>query len=87
MIYLFADSPNGFINHDSFGNVQDIRPGGLNWNRASRGMMHEVTPVADAAPVRGLQIFLLSPIGYIPPAEAEANDYRQLASQATKVEV
>ena len=29
---------------------------------------------------------LLAPIGYIPPAEAEANYYRQLASQATTVE-
>ena len=28
---------------------------------------------------------LLEPIGYIPPAEAEANYYRQLASQATSV--
>ena len=28
---------------------------------------------------------LLEPIGYIPPAEAEANYYRQLASQATTV--
>ena len=26
---------------------------------------------------------VLEPIGYIPPAEAEANYYRQLASQAT----
>jgi putative transposase len=30
---------------------------------------------------------LLGPIGYIPPAEAEANYYRQLASQASTVEV
>jgi len=29
---------------------------------------------------------LLEPIGYIPPAQAEANYYRQLASQATSVE-
>ena len=28
---------------------------------------------------------LLEPIGYIPPAEAEANYYRQLASQAAMV--
>jgi transposase InsO family protein len=28
---------------------------------------------------------LLEPIGYIPPAEAEANYYRQLASQNTEV--
>lgn len=30
---------------------------------------------------------LLEPIGYSPPAEAEANHYRQLASQATEVAV
>eukprot|EP01137_Pigoraptor_chileana_P037584 Opistho-2@34889 len=30
---------------------------------------------------------LLEPIGYIPPAEAEANYYRQLASQTTTVGV
>jgi putative transposase len=30
---------------------------------------------------------LLGPIGYIPPAEAEANYYRQLASQSSMVEV
>jgi transposase InsO family protein len=28
---------------------------------------------------------LLEPIGYIPPAGAEANYYRQLANQAAKV--
>lgn len=28
---------------------------------------------------------LLGPIGYVPPAEAEANDYRQLASQTATV--
>ena len=28
---------------------------------------------------------LLEPIGYIPPAEAEANYYRQLANQNTEV--
>ena len=30
---------------------------------------------------------LLEPIGYIPPAEAEANYYRQLASQDTEMVV
>ena len=28
---------------------------------------------------------LLGPIGYVPPAEAEANYYRQLSDQATAV--
>ena len=59
--YVFADSPNGFINRDSLGEVQDIRPGGLHWSRASRGMVHEETPVPDAGPVRGLQIFVNLP--------------------------
>jgi putative transposase len=30
---------------------------------------------------------LLGPIGYIPPAEAEANYYRHLANQTPTVEV
>jgi transposase InsO family protein len=30
---------------------------------------------------------LLEPIGYVPPAEAEANDYRQLARQTPTVGV
>lgn len=59
--YLFADSPNGFINRDSFGDVQEIRPGGLHWSRASRGMMHEEVPMADTGPVQGLQIFINLP--------------------------
>lgn len=59
--YLFADSPNGFINRDSMGEVRDIRPGGLHWSRASRGMMHEEVPIPDAGPVHGLQIFINLP--------------------------
>lgn len=59
--YLFADSPNGFVNRDSFGDVADIRPGGLHWSRASEGMMHEETPTAGGGPVRGLQIFINLP--------------------------
>jgi redox-sensitive bicupin YhaK (pirin superfamily) len=59
--YLFADSPNGFINRDSMGDVQDIHPGDLHWSRASRGLMHEEVPVPNAGPVRGLQIFINLP--------------------------
>ncbi len=59
--YLFADSPNGFINRDSLGETQDIHPGGLHWSRASRGMMHEEVPVPGAGPARGLQIFVNLP--------------------------
>ncbi|MCY1669417.1 pirin family protein [Novosphingobium sp. SL115] len=59
--YLFADSPNGFINRDSLGVVQDILPGGLHWSRASRGLKHEETPIPDAGAVHGLQIFINLP--------------------------
>ena len=44
---------------------------------------------AGIEPSAGMSWFnhhrLLEPIGYIPPAEAEANYYRQLASQNTEV--
>jgi redox-sensitive bicupin YhaK (pirin superfamily) len=59
--YLFADSPNGFLNRDSLGGVHDILPGGLHWSRASSGMIHEETPLPGGQPVRGLQIFLNLP--------------------------
>jgi hypothetical protein len=59
--YLFADSPNGFLNRDSLGGVHDILPGGLHWSRASSGMIHEETPLPGGQPVRGLQIFVNLP--------------------------
>lgn len=68
--YLFTDSPNGFINRDSMGVVQGIRPGGLHWSRASRGMMHEEIPVPGAGPARGLQIFVNLPAAHQDDAPA-----------------
>lgn len=59
--YVFADSPNGFVNRDSLGNGQDILPGGLHWSRASRGMMHEETPIEGGGTAHGLQIFINLP--------------------------
>lgn len=59
--YLFADSPNGFLNRDSLGGVHDILPGSLHWSRASSGMIHEETPLPGGQPVRGLQIFINLP--------------------------
>lgn len=59
--YLFAESPNGFVNRDSLGEVQNILPGGLHWSRASRGLMHEETPIPGGGPVQGLQIFVNLP--------------------------
>ncbi len=62
--YLFADSPNGFHNRDSLGEEHDIRPGGLHWSRASRGMIHEETPLPGNGAVRGLQIFMNLPAAH-----------------------
>jgi redox-sensitive bicupin YhaK (pirin superfamily) len=59
--YLFADSPNGFLNRDSLGGVHDILPGGLHWSRASSGMLHEETPLPRGGAVQGLQIFVNLP--------------------------
>ncbi len=68
--YLFADSPNGFNNRDSLGDEHSIKPGGLHWSRASRGIMHEETPLVGGGPVRGLQIFLNLPEAYQQDAAA-----------------
>jgi redox-sensitive bicupin YhaK (pirin superfamily) len=59
--YLFADSPNGFHNRDSLGEVHNIRPGGLHWTRASSGIIHEETPLPNGGAVSGLQIFVNLP--------------------------
>jgi hypothetical protein len=59
--YLFADSPNSLHNRDSLGEEQVILPGGLHWSRASKGMIHEETPLPGGGGVRGLQIFLNLP--------------------------
>ena len=59
--YLFADSENGFDNRDSLGEHHTILPGGLHWSRASRGLMHEETPLPGGKPVTGLQIFMNLP--------------------------
>lgn len=59
--YVFADSENGFINRDSLGTVQQIRPGGLHCSRASRGIMHEEVPVPGGGIAHGLQIFMNLP--------------------------
>ena len=59
--YLFAGSENGFDNCDSLGERHTILPGGLHWSRASRGLMHEETPLPGGKPVSGLQIFMNLP--------------------------
>ena len=56
---------------------------------SDRGALWKIKEAVEFATLEWVSWFnhqrLLQPIGYIPPAEAEANNYRQLASQATAV--
>jgi redox-sensitive bicupin YhaK (pirin superfamily) len=56
--YLFLDSETGISNHDSIGNHNLIRPGGLHWITAGRGVVHEEVPAEAGKTVHSLQIFV-----------------------------
>ncbi|MFJ3681371.1 pirin family protein [Pseudomonas sp. NPDC090208] len=56
--YLFLDSETGIANRDSLGNQNLIRPGGLHWTAAGRGVIHEEVPAEDGKMVHMLQIFV-----------------------------
>jgi redox-sensitive bicupin YhaK (pirin superfamily) len=56
--YLFLDSETGIDNRDSLGNHNLIRPGGLHWTAAGRGVVHEEFPIETGKTVHMLQIFV-----------------------------
>ncbi|AXV79231.1 MULTISPECIES: pirin family protein [Ralstonia solanacearum species complex] len=56
--YLFLDSETGIDNRDSIGNHNLIRPGGLHWTTAGRGVVHEEVPAETGKTVHSLQIFV-----------------------------
>ena len=56
--YLFLDSETGVNNHDSIGTRNLIRPGGLHWTTAGRGVVHEEVPAETGKTVHSLQIFV-----------------------------
>jgi hypothetical protein len=56
--YLFLDSETGIDNRDSLGNRTLIRPGGLHWTAAGRGVVHEEVPAETGKTVHMLQIFI-----------------------------
>lgn len=56
--YMFEDSPGGFTNRDSLGDVSRIGPGALHWTQAARGMMHEEIPERRGVVCHGLQMFV-----------------------------
>lgn len=56
--YLLLDSETGMDNRDSIGTENLIRPGGLHWTTAGRGVVHEEVPAEPGKMVHGLQIFV-----------------------------
>ena len=56
--YLFLDSETGIDNRDSLGTQNLIRPGGLHWTTAGRGIVHEEHPAEPGKTVHSLQIFV-----------------------------
>lgn len=56
--YLFLDSETGIHNRDNIGTRNLIRPGGLHWTTAGRGIVHEEVPAETGKTVHSLQIFV-----------------------------
>lgn len=59
--YLFLDSETGVNNRDSLGTRNLIRPGGLHWTAAGRGVVHDEVPAETGKTVHMLQIFVNLP--------------------------
>lgn len=59
--YLFQDSETGINNQDSLGTRNLIRPGGLHWTAAGRGVVHDEVPAVTGNMVHMLQIFVNLP--------------------------
>lgn len=56
--YLFEDSETGMQNRDSLGTRNLIKPGGLHWTAAGKGIVHEEEPAVTGKTVHMLQIFV-----------------------------
>lgn len=59
--YLFLDAETGINNRDSLGTRNLIRPGGLHWTAAGRGVVHDEVPALTGKTVHMLQIFINLP--------------------------
>lgn len=59
--YLFLDAEIGIDNRDSLGNSNLIRPGGLHWTAAGRGVVHEEVPAVTGKTTHMMQIFVNLP--------------------------
>lgn len=56
--YVFLDSESGMSNRDSTGLSNLIKPGGVHWLIAGKGVVHEEVPAELGKTVHSLQIFV-----------------------------
>ncbi|AXI83259.1 pirin family protein [Xylella taiwanensis] len=56
--YVFLDSETGIDNRDNISTHNLIRPGGVHWTTAGRGIIHEEVPAETGKIVHSLQIFV-----------------------------
>jgi len=73
--YILPESPIGFVNQDTLGNLNRIAPGALHVTVAGRGVMHEEQPERRGAIARGYQIWI-----------DHADDDREIAPYAKHLE-
>lgn len=59
--YLFQDSETDIDNRDSLGNSVMVKPGGLHWTAAGRGVVHREDPAVLGRTAHLLQIFINLP--------------------------
>lgn len=89
--YLFLDSETGINNRDSIGTRNLIKPGGLHWTTAGKGIVHEEVPAEAGKTVHSLQIFINLPSQLREAAPdyllLEAEDVPTLHRKGVKVRV
>lgn len=56
--YLFEDSEGEFVSRDSMGGHYVSKPGGVIWNVAGSGLIHDEYPKVEGEMSHGLQIFI-----------------------------
>lgn len=89
--YLFLDSETGINNRDSIGTQNLIKPGGLHWTTAGKGIVHEEVPAEAGKTVHSLQIFINLPAELRQTAPGflilEAEDVPTVQKEGIKIRV
>lgn len=89
--YILPESPVGFINQDSLGTRNEIKPGGLHATIAGSGVLHEEQPIVTGGLSRGYQIWIDHRNGErdVPPRPEtlEADDVPEYRGEGVRVRV